>query len=244
MIDNNAKKELKDYAKELSVAVLVLLGLKRSNKRIEYDELSATFKLDGRTISPETMRRLLADVEAVGGQRIARNTTAFLDGKIELEIWRARMKNTITAAHVIAGALALGALLKAMESPLVNRRIASDLKYLQGFTNDLKAGKVSPARAVTRGKSYLRSATHTYFVTEQDEKGNPTEILTELEIGGVKVKQVVYSTRFKEARRIRTASESCVGCFAWADKWLPIAEMPPIGSLDCGGFCKCFLEYR
>ena len=32
--------------------------------------------------------------------------------------------------------------------------------------------------------------------------------------------------------------------FAYAYRWMPINEMPRIGSLNCGSWCRCYLEYR
>lgn len=84
--------------------------------------------------------------------------------------------------------------------------------------------KLSFASIKARAKSYLRAATITYNVVEQ------------------KVRDLIGG--YTECRRIRRASESCSACIDWSYRWMPIQDMPPIGTLQCGGRCRCYLEYR
>ncbi len=46
------------------------------------------------------------------------------------------------------------------------------------------------------------------------------------------------------AIRRRTAGESCPDCIFFSDRWMPIGEMPELGSLQCRHHCKCVIEYR
>jgi hypothetical protein len=82
-----------------------------------------------------------------------------------------------------------------------------------------------------RGRAYLQSAYVTYEVIDH---------------------RLHIDEGFVLARRILTPAEHChtrpdgkEGCFEVAAKgWLDIREMPPIGTLVCGQFCKCYIIYE
>ena len=100
-----------------------------------------------------------------------------------------------------------------------------ELKFADEFSESIrmkKAGSFSKIRA--RAKSYLMAASVTYSQIEQDVRG----------LMGMQT----------EAKRIRRAAESCRGCIEYSYRWMPIAELPPIGSLQCRQHCRCFVIYR
>lgn len=217
-------EEARAQAGEVGAALLLLLGLKKGTKSVVWDP-RGYFTIGGRKVGVLTIRRLLDRVEKVGAGRLRRLARSYFAGRITLAQWRTEMERAVAASHLLFGALALGSLEAAAESLVVAERIAGQKRYVAGFGEDLRNNKVSQARGESRASSYLLAAAVTYFVIEQAVQAQ-----------GPKPKT--------QAKRIRRASESCPGCLIYAGRWIPISQMPPIGSLDCGSRCRCYLIYR
>jgi hypothetical protein len=89
--------------------------------------------------------------------------------------WRKAMEVAIrrsqTAAYIAASAERLGvtpALIKGLsriERRELDARIDAQLKYLDGFVADLKAGKITMAQAQARAAMYAGSTRGTYYAT-------------------------------------------------------------------------------
>ena len=89
--------------------------------------------------------------------------------------WRRAMevaiKRSQTAAYIAATAERLGTTPKAIkglsraERKELDARIDAQLKYLDGFAADLKAGKLSPAQAKARAAMYAGPTRGTYYAT-------------------------------------------------------------------------------
>lgn len=202
----------------------VLLGLKQGTKPVRWDADRKRFTVEGRTVSITTIRRLLTRIENGIGARLASYAENLEQGRWTADQWQRETTKTITSAHVLAGALAVGTIAASARDRDVQARIISEQRYADEFGKDVRNDKAgSTARIRSRAKSYLLAAIVTYSVLEQMVRG----------ISG-----------YKEAMRVRRASESCPGCIAYSYRWMPIADMPRIGSLTCGGRCRCFLKYR
>jgi hypothetical protein len=202
----------------------VLLGLRAGTRPIIWDSVRKRFTVDGRAVSITTIRRLLAKIETSVGARLSTFTDNLESGRWTPEQWQRETSRSIGSAHVLAGALAVGSIYAAARDRDVQARIISEERYADNFGSEVKAGKAgSVARIKARAKSYLLPAIITFSVIEQ-------------------IVRTVAGQ--KEAMRVRRASESCPGCVAYSYRWIPIAEMPRIGSLNCGGRCRCFLKYR
>ena len=266
-------EEARAQAEEVGAALLLLLGLRGDGSRVRWDD-RGFFVLDGRKVGIVSVRRLLDRIEKVGAERLRRLTADYFAGRLLLAEWRRRMERAVAGSHLLFGALALGSLEAAAGNPLVAARIAEQQRYALGFAKDLRAKKVSEPRGLARAASYLLAASATYHILEQvvQAVGSAAEagsllmqavlaggkewedFLDNLGLGGRrgpdwrKFFDGVIGRRNPrgktEAKRIRRASESCPGCLIYAGRWIPIGMMPPIGSLDCGSHCRCYLIYR
>lgn len=212
-----AEKDANEDAKSLLLLLLL-------SKSVAYDATKGRFYVNGKSVSIKTIRDYLQRIE----KRLAKRSVQLLDdlekGKITVEQWQAQFQRNVTSAHLLAGALALGSIKAALNNVEIQERIEAELTYAENFAQELKAKEVSPARAKARATSYFMAAAITYGILEMAVRkllGNQTE-----------------------AMRIRRASESCFGCIEFSYIWLPIGDMPPIGSLDCGGYCRCYIDYR
>jgi hypothetical protein len=101
-------------------------------------------------------------------------TQALSDGG-SIGAWRSAMEVAIrrsqTAAYIAATAERLGvkpALVKGLskaERAELNARIDAQLKYLDGFVADLKAGKLTMAQATARANLYSGATRGTFYAT-------------------------------------------------------------------------------
>lgn len=217
------RRDAERQAKEAGVLLLVLLGLRRSSLDAGYDPNRARYIVDGKLVPISVVLSLARKIEDAGVRNARALTQRMLDGKLTVEEWGRRMRRLIGAQHVLQAALALGSLETAETFPTVTERKRSEEGYLLGFISGLKAGQVSPGRALSRAASYMMAASATFHIVNQ---------------------QANSSAGKTEAKRVRRAAESCRGCIAYSAKWLPISEMPPIGTLECGSHCRCYLIFR
>ena len=146
-------------------------------------------------------------------------------GRITLDDFKEQSERKITSAHILAAGLALGGIRPAVSNPTVLKRITEEKEYLDNFMRDIGKRRAGSFRRIkARTKQYFKAAAITYSLVEQTARetlGDQTE-----------------------AMRIRRASESCKGCIRYANRWMPIELMPPIGTLNCRHHCRCYLVYR
>lgn len=226
MTDEEVEKETARaaiLAGRVGGALAILLGLTAAKEFVVWDPGKVQFIVNGRYVSIETVRLELRRFETVVGVRMRKLADALAAGDIDLDQWRIRMREIVGSSHVVMAALAAGGIAAAAGSKFVHSQIIGQRKFIPGFARDITIKRLSPAAIAARAKSYLLSAATTHGVVEQT---------------------VHTAAGFTEARRVRTAAESCEGCITWSDKWYLIGVMPIIGSLDCGDKCRCFLEYR
>lgn len=242
--------EQKQHEKNAAEVALVIGGwlaiflqVKTTRHVVEFRD--GRFYLDGKRVAIHTIRGLLLKIETSVGREIAAITRKLETGEWDNERWREEIMKLIGASHVLTGALAAGSIAAAAANPTVQQRIEKQKSFLSRFADSLLAGAIvgvvfsgagladlsglpgtkpiSARRVRSRAKSYLRAVLITYSQVEQ------------------RVQQALGKT---EAKRIRRASESCLDCIDWSGRWVPIGQMPLIGTLRCGGFCKCYLVYR
>ena len=256
-------EEARAQAEEVGAALLLLLGLRKGSRSVRWDE-RGFFVIGGKKVGVITIRRLLDKIEKVGGARLRKLTRAYFDKTITSEQWKRGMETGVAASHLLFASLALGSLERAALDQLVAERIAEQKRFVRGYHSDIVGWRLSPPRAEARSQSYLLAAAVTYFVLEQRVKtlarkpgrpGLPIPPPVQPPGGGGPIPPPQPpqppqppggggGPAFTEAKRIRRASESCPGCRIYAGRWMPIGMMPPIGSLDCGSHCRCYLIYR
>lgn len=74
--------------------------------------------------------------------------------------FRARVSEIVTTAYVTAAGGASRLSDKALED--LGRMIGKQEEYINGFADDLRAGKLSPAQAVARARKYAPAATEAF----------------------------------------------------------------------------------
>jgi hypothetical protein len=235
------EKELEQQADEASLILLLLLfrGERRNRQKhtVDFDRQRGVFVLDGRRVSQATMQKLLQKAEQIGKRRAKEHTTALIAGRIDINEWHRRMSSTIKASHLIAAGLALGGINQARADKNLAARINSELSYLDGYRQDIINNRVSDAKKQSRSSSYFLAILVTFSWLEQILKTGLQKLVTDNNERRI----VPFYT---EARRYRRAKESCNGCRRFSGQWMPIRKMPPLGSLECGSHCRCFIVYR
>ena len=223
MITQDERRQIeRDYA-EAGVGLLVLLGLRSTGQRVEFDKRLGQFRIDGRLVSPETIRRLVNQISLIARSKIQRVTELLISGSYSSERWLEEMRRILKGGHAIASGLAFGSLDDTDGWLSFQKRYEEEDDYLIGLFAGYGAGGVSAGRLAARSLMYASAIYITWQLLTSRQK---------------------QTQGFKEAMRIRTAAESCSGCIQYANRWIPIPQMPPIGSLQCRSNCKCFLIYR
>ncbi len=219
MPESAEEKEARDIATAAGTALILALYAGNVSRR------GNVFFIGERRITGREMRRNLARLETVTGRRLTRLTDDLLANRITLNQWRTSFKAIIGGHHLLTGAMASGSLAKARITDRVAKRVAAEQAYADRFADEIEAGRAgTDARIKSRAKSYVMAASTTFFIVEQ-------------------ASQKLFGAG--EAMRVLDpTSESCAGCIEYEGEWMPIDEMPELGSLDCGSRCRCYLEYR
>lgn len=223
MITDADVRTAREQARDAGPLVMLLLLLRDYGKRVSFDPSKGTFVVEGKTVGVRVMRKLVKQAEEAASGRLKKLTEDLMAKRIAPAEWRRRMAQEVAAAHLLMAALAAGSLEEARRSVQVQKRVEEEKDHVAGFYLAVKAGKLSAAMALARAASYTLAAAATFGIVEHWVKG---------------------FAGYTEARRIRRASESCRGCLAYAGRWIRIQLMPPIGSLECGSHCRCYLIYR
>lgn len=210
-------------AKSIGGALAAILGLKAAKPPVAWDAAKGVFTVEGRTVSAETVRRELQRIETAVGVKMSNVTDRLKRGELTLEQWRDEFKWLIGSSHVLIAALAAGSIAAAVTNTKVQSRIDSERKFADGFARDVRKKRLPASTIKARASSYLLSAAVTYAVVQH---------------------VVRKALGYTEARRVLRARESCPDCRSFGFEWMPIDKMPPIGSLQCGSRCRCYLEYR
>lgn len=238
------------------LALLLLEPLGRGRVSFKNGE----FYLDGRRVSVDTIREQIIRLEIKMSIRIGEYARLLHDGVWSIERWREEMADLIVAGQIVAGALAAGSIKKAIENADVKARSDEQKKYLDGFTGEILAASATGAIFVGMA-ARQKIAEGDLSVSRYSEKQSRTAPAPQLSPNRIRSRSKSYvlaaAVTFaavhmavskaigkKEARRVRRAAESCNACIYWSYKWFPIDEMPAIGTLTCGHWCRCYIEYR
>jgi len=241
--------ELEKQLDEASAALLLLLfnGRRnvRSDRQVEFLPRRGVFRVDGKVVSVSTIRILLIQLEGIGRTRLQKHLDDLVAQRITVDEWYKRTASSLRVGHYLATALAVGSLDKANQNAEADKRVQAELAFLLGFASDLKAKKVSEAKMRSRANQYLLAIPITYWFIDQAEKIRLKDVRRVRNISaGIPLTDEEIFDVYTEAKRYRRARESCSACVEYSGRWIPIKQMPPIGSLDCGGRCRCFIVYR
>lgn len=226
------EKQARARAARFGGVLALLLTLREGAIRgVHFSKTGGYFVVAGKKISARGLQIELQELDDRIAKLMALYAAYLANGTWTLDQWYAAMEKLLEESHWLFAGLAMGGLgAVALSSATVMRRIDRDKGFLRKFKGDIAKGKLQTAPQIkNRSRSYIRSAWITY---------------------GIMGHRLMISLGKRECMRILTANESCErrndirGCVNVAGVWMDIRKMPPLGSLVCGQYCKCYLIYR
>lgn len=242
-IDSLIKDASKQAASYGGVIALLLVIKSGNASTVQWDATNARFIINGEEVPIERIRAALSRVEDKLAATILKYNQNLYDGTWDLKTWRTEMEKLTTNHHILFAALALGGIAAAVRDATVKRRYKRDAEFIKGYSRSLKnvpqREHLSPRSqknvptlvyAVRRGRSYIRSINVTYQLLN-----HKAHIIA----GYTKARRVLTPA---EHCRSRKGVQGCLEAAAWG--WVDIRKIPPIGTLVCRQFCKCYIIYR
>jgi hypothetical protein len=251
-------QQLKDDAEADAkyLALLLLLALENHAgpvaARVRWNAKTAQFLVDNRVVSFQTLRTYLARIENKLGRRLLKISTDLAEGRITIDEWRADFERTVRTSHVLAGALAVGGITRAIRNVVVLSRINEELSFADKFVREVRSRKIVSAvqqQASIGVKEVVRSG-KTISVARVRSRANSYLRAIHITFEEAKHELIMGLGVHNEARRYMRAVENCKPCVHWAGLgWVPIEIMPTIGSFSkeihgCDIYCRCFIVYR
>lgn len=243
---NKLVRQASKTARDLGGLTSLLLSLKeKGGTTIKWDSRLAQFEVNGKQIPQAQVLVELSRIDLRIGNIVDQYNKKLFSGLWTLRKWTEEMLKLIDDGHMIFAALAVGGLAIAAASPLLARRRQRDRRYLRRYSSALRTGIAVPdekesgrtltaSRARSRSRAYVRSLYVTFHLLWH---------------------RAHIAAGYKLARRILSPAEHCrdkiidgqmvKGCLETARQgWIPIQEMPAIGTLVCKQFCKCRIQFR
>jgi len=194
---------------------------------VKYDPKTNRYRnAQGRFISASEVRKAIGKTVDIVRNDMRMLGKKLATGKITLPEFQTQMRDKLKAAHSLTASIAKGgrAAMTARDWAAVGNSLKKEYKYLNNFARQVEQQRLSAAQIEYRSSSYASAVRTTYF---------KTDTVAKKEAGLKLVKRVLH------------AMESCAGCLSWAGRgFVPIDEMPPLGSQACRSNCKCGLEYK
>lgn len=182
---------------------------------------------NGRFLAKSDMLGLLKQLNDKGSKAIQSKTTKLIEGKIELNMWLNSIAKTLKTQHIQQYLLGRGgeAMLVDDDYDRIADRVKNEFKYLKGFAQAIKDGKLSDAQIRARMQLYIGA-------TDQTRK--------------LAQRQGHIVAGHDEERRVLAQVKHCPSCLSHTAKgWQPIGTLPPIGTdCECLSNCRCSFEYR
>lgn len=169
------------------------------------------------------------------GQSVIEITKQLQAGELSVAEWRQAMAREIKIMHTSAAALARGGWDQMSQSDwgYVGSEVRKQLEFLNGFVNDIQAGKYGfppNGRAIARARMYASAGRGMYQQMRR---------------------RMARNKGAAEERRVLGAAEHCStvgdleGCIELSSKgWQPMDTLPRIGQSPCRTHCQCHFEWR
>lgn len=201
-----------------------------STPQVSYDRNQGRYRdgNTGRFVSRDRILRLVDEEAAQLSTRMqahARNLTA---GNIDLPTFQRRAAEDLKLSHVRSTILGSGgrSLTTSQAYGSTGRLLRDQYQFLDGFSRDLAAGKLTTGQAIARAGLYgasTRSAFHQSEKIARDREG------------------------FKLAKRVLdSAAQHCEDCLSYATTgFVPIEQIVPIASqCRCRARCRCSIIFK
>lgn len=185
---------------------------------------------NGTFVKRDRILELLEQSIAQREGRMVKGTQAFLDGKISARAWVSRESIMLKREYLQNAALGAGGWdrLTPEQLRLISQRLNAEYARLGNLADQIAAGQVTEAQALSRLHMYQGNARQMYFIAEQSTLPKAPQ-------------GTMYITR-----RLLGAAEHCKDCLDFAGQgWQPegVLPVPSEGSV-CDGNCRCTLERR
>jgi len=163
------------------------------------------------------------------GKQAAIIAKRYESGVINLPQFEIDMRALLKSGHIVAASVGKGGRARMTQSDwgALGNRIKSEYAYLGKFSRSIAAGRISKILTSRRAALYsaaIRITFHQQYAKEQ---------------------KAIRDGEQEKVRRTLNAAESCIECVYYAGLgFIPLDEMPELGTLECGPFCRCHLEFE
>lgn len=234
----------------------------RDDGAVTWSAADARFLVNGEPVDPERIKLELERLEDKTARKILSYNKKLTDGEWTLVEWRTAMKELMEDDHVLFAALAVGGIALALRESTTRRRIQRDHKALQRFSTAIRQGKVPSTEVPVPSMQGVSLQPEVRPTSRRVPNAPMIHRRSRTYLHSIKVTYHLLSHRahilagYTEARRQLSPAEHCRskfvsgegwvdGCLETARKgWIDIRSMPPIGTLVCMQFCKCWMQYR
>lgn len=170
------------------------------------------------SLTRKAVKQVQADMMTIG--------KLLIDRKISLGTWEEATAKTIKQQTVLQYAIGKGgvAQLSSRDYGIIGAKLKAQYGFLRGFSEDLKAGKLSEAQFWARLKLYAAATSGAYEAGREESH---------------------KAADYRWEKRIRNARESCNDCIGYAARgWQAIGSLPNRGEkCACKSNCQCSKEY-
>lgn len=197
---------------------------------ITYDRASGRYRgSDGKFTSRDRILRLVDEEAARLSTRMqahARNLTA---GNIDLPTFQKRTAEDLKLSHVRSTILGAGGRSQttAAQYGSAGRLLRDQYEFLDGFSRDLAAGKLTREQAIARAGLYGASTRSAFHQAEKIARGREG---------------------FIEAKRsLDPNAAHCPQCLSYSTsgQWKPLNEITmPTVNCSCKSRCRCVVSFR
>jgi hypothetical protein len=150
-------------------------------------------------------------------------TTLLLTEKINVATWEKAQAQALKQLEITSYALGRGGIgqMNQRDYGLIGARLRSQYTELRKFSEDIQAGKLTPAQIRARARMF-HSGSRGGLEAGREESHN--------------------KAGFRWERRRRTKTESCVPCVEYEKRgWVPIGTLPtPTVACTCRFNCGCY----
>ncbi len=184
----------------------------------------------GQFVGRDKVRGALDEALRKNGLRVRELSNELRSGSISLDTWAAEMRAAVKDANLFSAAAARGGWAQLTPADLgrVGAAVQKQYAYLDRFVGEIDAGAVRLDGAfLHRAVSYTQSGRPLY-----------EQIVTDAAIAG----------GYTEERNVLGIADHCTGlgsCVGESARGVvAIGALIPIGSRNCRGNCRCYIERR
>lgn len=196
---------------------------------IHWDENAARYTdaVTGRFIARSAVRGELDQALDTSAANVQTLTERLRTGGLSVSQWQVAMAREVKSVHTASAALAKGgwAQMTPADWGRTGQKIKTQYTFLGKFAGEVSSGQQRLDGTLgRRAELYSQAGRNTYHAVEQREQAR---------------------RGMTEERNLLAVSDHCPGCLdADAMGWVPIGELPEVGSRDCLSRCKCEIAYR